>query len=64
MTISINAGKTLGSFGSLGDAADAQEAAKHDKRKPVHYSLKGKLNSFSRLPNWRECWKRPKQRRR
>jgi len=35
MTISINAGKTLGSFGSLGDATDAQEAAKHDKRKPV-----------------------------
>jgi len=64
MTISINAGKTLGSFGSLGDATDAQEAAKHDKRKPVHYSWKEKFNSLSRFLNWKECWKRQKQRRR
>ena len=35
MTISINAVKPLGSFGSLEDATDAQEAAKNGKRKPV-----------------------------
>ncbi len=35
MTISLTPNKTLGSFGSLGDATDAQESAKNDKRKPV-----------------------------
>jgi len=37
MTISLTPNKTLGSFGSLGDATDAQESAKNDKRKPVYF---------------------------